>query len=62
MKLRVSFDVDIPNEKLEQALLVMGYRSLIDHARNYLNKTVTEVFHRQDKQEISNIKMSIVKL
>lgn len=62
MKLRISFDVDIPNEKLEQAMQVMGYKALIDHANKYLNGTVMQVFHKKGKQEISNIEMKVINL
>lgn len=62
MILNIRFQVEIPDERLEKAIVNMGYTKLIPHAYEYLNNTINKAFHKEGVQEVKNVKMSVEKL
>lgn len=62
MILNIQFQVEIPDERLEKAIVNMGYTKLVSHAYDYLRKTTYEAFDKKGVQEVKNLKMTIEKL
>lgn len=59
MKMKIRFDVDIPNYMLEDAIKMIGVDDVLEHAYRYAESSLLKTFHKPNKQEVSNIDLSV---
>lgn len=62
MILNIQFQVEIPDEILEKAIVNMGYTKLVSHAYDYLRNTTYSAFNKEGVQKVKNLEMTIEKL
>lgn len=59
MKIKIQFDVNIPNYMLEDAIKMRGVDDVMEHAYRYAESNLLKMFHRPNEQEVSNINLSV---
>lgn len=59
MKMKIQFDVDIPNYMLEDAIKMRGVDDVLEHAYEYAESNLLKTFHKPNEQEVSNINLSV---
>lgn len=59
MKIKIQFDVNIPNYMLEDAIKMRGVDDVMEHAYRYTESNLLKMFHRPNEQEVSNINLSV---
>lgn len=59
MKIKIQFDVNIPNYMLEDAIKMKGVDDVMEHAYRYAESNLLKMFHRPNEQEVSNINLSV---
>lgn len=59
MKIKISFDVNIPNYMLEDAIKSRGVDDVVEHAYRYAENNLIKTFHHPNEQEVSNIDLSV---
>lgn len=59
MKIKIKFDVDIPNYMLEDAIKEKGVDDVLEHAYRYAESNLLKTFHKPNEQEVSNIDLSV---
>lgn len=59
MKIKIQFDVNIPNYMLEDAIKTRGVDDVMEHAYRYAESNLLKMFHRPNEQEVSNINLSV---
>lgn len=62
MILNIQFQVEIPDERLEKAIVNMGYTKLVSYAYDYLRNTTYSAFNKEGVQKVKNLEMTIEKL
>lgn len=59
MKIKIQFNVNIPNYMLEDAIKMRGVDDVMEHAYRYAESNLLKMFHRPNEQEVSNINLSV---
>lgn len=59
MKMKIQFDVDIPNYMLEDAIKKRGVDDVLEHAYRYTESNLLKTFHKPNEQEVANIDLSV---
>lgn len=59
MKMKIRFDVDVPNYMLEDAIRMRGVDDVLEHAYRYAESNLLKTFHKPNEQEVSNIDLSV---